>query len=92
MPEAFFHDPKHGITIYQGDCLQVLAALPAESVDLIFADPVGSIVVVAALVVVAIVEVVVAAVAGSSSPPQAAATTTNPPTSQPGFTPDRPLR
>ncbi len=39
LPEAFFHDPKHGITIYQGDCLQVLAALPAESVDLIFADP-----------------------------------------------------
>ena len=39
LPEPAFHDPRHGITIYQGDCLQVLAALPAESVDLIFADP-----------------------------------------------------
>ena len=28
-----------GITLYQGDCLQVLAGLEAASVDLIFADP-----------------------------------------------------
>lgn len=29
---------KHGI-LYQGDCLQLLLALPDESVDLVFADP-----------------------------------------------------
>jgi site-specific DNA-methyltransferase (adenine-specific) len=29
---------EHGI-LYQGDCLQLLSALPDESVDLIFADP-----------------------------------------------------
>jgi site-specific DNA-methyltransferase (adenine-specific) len=34
-----FHDPKHDIRIYQGDCLNVMAAMPDESVDLIFADP-----------------------------------------------------
>jgi site-specific DNA-methyltransferase (adenine-specific) len=34
-----FHDPKNDIRIYQGDCLAVMAALPEESVDLIFADP-----------------------------------------------------
>jgi site-specific DNA-methyltransferase (adenine-specific) len=34
-----FHDPKHHIKIYQGDCLEILAAIPAECVDLIFADP-----------------------------------------------------
>jgi site-specific DNA-methyltransferase (adenine-specific) len=37
--EPVFHDPKHDIRIYQGDCLDVMAALPEESVDLIFADP-----------------------------------------------------
>ena len=39
LPEPVFHDPRHDVTIYQGDCLEVMAALPAESVDLIFADP-----------------------------------------------------
>jgi site-specific DNA-methyltransferase (adenine-specific) len=34
-----FSDPKHHIKIYQGDCLEILAALPADCVDLIFADP-----------------------------------------------------
>jgi len=29
---------EHGI-LYQGDCLQLLSALPDESIDLIFADP-----------------------------------------------------
>lgn len=29
---------KHGI-LYKGDCLQLLSALPSESVDLVFADP-----------------------------------------------------
>ena len=39
LPEPFFRDPKHGITIYHGDSLELLPAFPAESVDLIFADP-----------------------------------------------------
>ena len=39
MPEPAFRDPKHGITIYHGDSLELLPALPAESVDVIFADP-----------------------------------------------------
>jgi DNA modification methylase len=30
-----FHDPKHHIKIYQGDCLEILAAIPENSVDLI---------------------------------------------------------
>jgi len=34
-----FHDPKHHIKIYQGDCLEILSALPESCVDLIFADP-----------------------------------------------------
>jgi site-specific DNA-methyltransferase (adenine-specific) len=34
-----FHDPKHHIKIYQGDCLEILAAVPENSVDLVFADP-----------------------------------------------------
>ena len=34
-----FHDPKHHLKIYQGDCLEVLAAIPADCIDLIFADP-----------------------------------------------------
>ncbi|HEU5411328.1 MAG TPA: DNA methyltransferase [Candidatus Acidoferrales bacterium] len=38
-PSPAFHDPKHHIKIFHGDCLQILAALPAESIDLIFADP-----------------------------------------------------
>jgi site-specific DNA-methyltransferase (adenine-specific) len=39
LPAPVFHDPKHRIKIYQGDCLEVLAALPEACVDLIFADP-----------------------------------------------------
>ncbi len=39
LPAPVFHDPKHHIKIYQGDCLEVLAALPVDCVDLIFADP-----------------------------------------------------
>ncbi len=34
-----FHDPKHHIKIYQGDCLEILAAIPENCVDMIFADP-----------------------------------------------------
>jgi site-specific DNA-methyltransferase (adenine-specific) len=34
-----FHDSKHSIKIYQGDCVEILEEFPPESVDLIFADP-----------------------------------------------------
>ena len=39
LPEPVFNDPKHHIRIYQGDCLDILAAMPPDCVDLIFADP-----------------------------------------------------
>ncbi|HEV2493714.1 MAG TPA: site-specific DNA-methyltransferase [Terriglobia bacterium] len=39
LPAPVFHDPKHHIKIYQGDCLEILAAIPENSIDLIFADP-----------------------------------------------------
>jgi tRNA1(Val) A37 N6-methylase TrmN6 len=39
LPQPVFHDPQHHIKIYQGDCLEILAAIPADCVDLIFADP-----------------------------------------------------
>lgn len=39
LPEPVFDDFKHHLRIYQGDCLEILPAIPAESVDLIFADP-----------------------------------------------------
>ncbi|MGH9745071.1 MAG: DNA-methyltransferase, partial [Candidatus Acidiferrales bacterium] len=34
-----FHDAKHHIKIFQGDCLDILAAIPESCIDLIFADP-----------------------------------------------------
>jgi site-specific DNA-methyltransferase (adenine-specific) len=39
LPAPVFHDPKHHIKIFQGDCLEILARIPEECVDLIFADP-----------------------------------------------------
>jgi site-specific DNA-methyltransferase (adenine-specific) len=39
LPAPVFHDPAHHIRIYQGDCLEILAAIPEGVVDLIFADP-----------------------------------------------------
>jgi site-specific DNA-methyltransferase (adenine-specific) len=39
LPAPVFHDAKHHIKIFQGDCLDILAAIPASCVDLIFADP-----------------------------------------------------
>ena len=39
LPAPVFHDPKHHIKIYQGDCLEILPAIPENCVDLIFADP-----------------------------------------------------
>ncbi|HUK30807.1 MAG TPA: site-specific DNA-methyltransferase [Candidatus Acidoferrum sp.] len=37
--DPFFEDPKHHLSLYHGDCLQILAAMPPDCVDLIFADP-----------------------------------------------------
>jgi DNA modification methylase len=34
-----FRDDKHHLRLYHADCLDILAALPEESIDLIFADP-----------------------------------------------------
>ena len=39
LPSPVFRDDKHHIRIYQGDCLDILAALPESCIDLIFADP-----------------------------------------------------
>ncbi len=39
LPPPAFDDPKHHLRIYHGDCLEILAAVPESSVDLIFADP-----------------------------------------------------
>jgi site-specific DNA-methyltransferase (adenine-specific) len=39
LPPPAFHDPRHHIKIFHGDCLAILAAIPASSIDLIFADP-----------------------------------------------------
>ncbi len=39
LPAPVFHDPARHIKIYQGDCLEILAAIPEGVVDLIFADP-----------------------------------------------------
>jgi site-specific DNA-methyltransferase (adenine-specific) len=39
LPAPVFHDAKHHIKIFHGDCLEILAAIPAASIDLIFADP-----------------------------------------------------
>lgn len=30
---------NHGVRLYLGDCIQILETLPAESIDMIFADP-----------------------------------------------------
>ncbi|MHB8540352.1 MAG: DNA-methyltransferase [Candidatus Acidiferrales bacterium] len=39
LGEPVFHDAKHHIKLYQGDCLEILAALPESCIDVIFADP-----------------------------------------------------
>ena len=39
LPTPAFDDPKHHLRLYQGDCLDILAAIPPSSVDLVFADP-----------------------------------------------------
>jgi len=39
LPAPAFDDPKHHLRLYRGDCLEILAAIPENSVDLVFADP-----------------------------------------------------
>src|SRR5712672_4627836 len=39
LPAPAFDDSKHQLRLYQGDCLEILAAIPENSVDLVFADP-----------------------------------------------------
>jgi site-specific DNA-methyltransferase (adenine-specific) len=39
LPAPAFEDAKHHLKIFQGDCLDILAAIPENSVDLVFADP-----------------------------------------------------
>src|SRR5213594_3705650 len=39
LPAPAFDDPKHHLRIFQGDCLEILAAIPEDCVELIFADP-----------------------------------------------------
>ena len=39
LPSPVFHDRKHHLKIFQGDCLEILARVPEGCVDLIFADP-----------------------------------------------------
>jgi hypothetical protein len=39
LPVPAFDGPKHHIRIYQGDCLEIMAAIPENSVDLVFANP-----------------------------------------------------
>jgi len=39
LPKPVFHDSVHHIKILQGDCLDILAKIPEDSIDLIFADP-----------------------------------------------------
>jgi site-specific DNA-methyltransferase (adenine-specific) len=39
LPAPVFHDPVHHIKIFEGDSLEILAAIPENCVDLIFADP-----------------------------------------------------
>jgi len=39
LPSPAFNDEKHHLRLYQGDCVDLLASIPENSVDLVFADP-----------------------------------------------------
>jgi site-specific DNA-methyltransferase (adenine-specific) len=39
LPTPAFDSPAHHLRLYQGDCLEILAAIPPATVDLVFADP-----------------------------------------------------
>jgi site-specific DNA-methyltransferase (adenine-specific) len=38
-PKPYYQDDNRGLTLYQGDSLELLESLPAESFDMVFADP-----------------------------------------------------
>ncbi len=39
LPAPAFEDTRHHLKIFLGDCLEILTAIPENSVDLVFADP-----------------------------------------------------
>ena len=39
LPTPYFEDREHGITLYCGDCRDILPLLPDKSVDLVLTDP-----------------------------------------------------
>src|SRR3990167_9612160 len=39
LPKPYYHDPVAGITIYHGDCREILPLLPDKSIDLVLTDP-----------------------------------------------------
>lgn len=39
LPIPVYRDKTHNIRFYQGDCLEILAAVPENYVDMVFADP-----------------------------------------------------
>jgi len=39
LPASVFDDPAKHLLIYQGDCIEILRAMPEACVDLVFADP-----------------------------------------------------
>lgn len=39
LPPPYFESPDCRFRLYQGDCLQLMPLMPAETFDLIFADP-----------------------------------------------------
>ena len=38
MIEPYYHDEKYGLTIYHGDCLEIMPILPDKSIDMILCD------------------------------------------------------
>ena len=39
LPQPYFESPDRRFRLYQGDCLALLPLIPAETFDLVFADP-----------------------------------------------------
>jgi hypothetical protein len=39
LPAPYFEDKEHGITLYCGDCREILPLLPDKSIDLVLTDP-----------------------------------------------------
>jgi len=38
LPAPYYEEPKNGITIYCGDCLEIMPTLPDKSIDMILCD------------------------------------------------------